>query len=96
VGDGRVTVALAVALIAALAYVSWSHRPRTQDPLERRRVVVHTKDDRSLRGVLMHTHADSYVLARAEYLDEANPADLSGDVLVLRSNVSFVQILGGE
>lgn len=58
-----------------------------------RRVVVHTKDDRSIRGLLAGDHADSVTVAQAEYLHEAQETPVAGDVLVLKSNVSFVQVL---
>lgn len=64
--------------------------------LVRSRVVVHTRDNRSLRGVLAASYRDCLRLVHAEYLEEAKPAELDGDVVVLRENISFVQVLGGE
>jgi small nuclear ribonucleoprotein (snRNP)-like protein len=63
--------------------------------LERDRVVIHTKDDRSIRGVLMHVHNDSLVLSDPRYLDEAD-TPLSGEVVVPRENVSWMQRLPSE
>lgn len=61
--------------------------------LVRARVVVHTKDDRSLRGVLAAEHADCLVLAQPEWLGEAMPERMPGEVVVLLSNVSWIQVL---
>lgn len=61
--------------------------------LERRRVVIHTKDDRSIRGVLTKNYRDCLVLAQAEYLHEAKPTELEGDAVILRDNVSWLQVL---
>lgn len=55
------------------------------------RVVVHTKDDKSIRGVLVADHVDAITIATPEYLHEASGTDLPGDVLVLKQNVSFIQ-----
>jgi hypothetical protein len=99
VGDGRVTVLLAAVLLAATCTIVYLVAVRVRqapDPLVRRRVVVHTKDDSSIRGVLTATHADCYLIGRPEYLNEAAPQELQGEALVLRSNVSWIQILGGE
>lgn len=61
--------------------------------LLRRTVIVHTKDDRSFRGVLLHQHADCIVLAHVRLLD----ADLSlgGETVILRENVGWIQDVTG-
>lgn len=61
--------------------------------LVRRRVVVHTKDDRSIRGVLTHNYRDCMVLAQPEYLHEAKPTELEGDAVILRDNIAWLQVL---
>jgi hypothetical protein len=68
--------------------------------LEGERVVLQTKDDRSLRGVLVKVYHDvnwrptSLVLAHFEYLEEANPVDLPGEAVVLTDNLSWIHRLG--
>lgn len=61
--------------------------------LRRRRVVVQTKDDRSIRGVLTSSYHDCVVLAQPEYLHEAKANELEGDAVILRENVSWLQVL---
>ena len=58
------------------------------------RVVVHTKDDRSMRGVLMGVYKDCYVLGHVEYLDEAAATPLPGSATVPTVNVSWIHKLG--
>lgn len=63
--------------------------------LEREQVVVHTKDDRSLKGVLVNAHKDCLVLTQYHYLSETTSNDpLPGEAVVLRDNVSWLQRLG--
>lgn len=62
--------------------------------LERRPVVVHTKDERSIKGVLMHAHNDCLVLGHYRYLSAtASDEPLPGEAVVLRANVSWIQRL---
>jgi small nuclear ribonucleoprotein (snRNP)-like protein len=61
----------------------------------REKVVVHTKDNRSIRGVLIEASKRELVLREAEYLQEGIPAKLEGEVGVPRSNVAFIQKLTG-
>lgn len=61
--------------------------------LEGERVVLQTRDDRSLRGVLAKTYRDSVVIANFEYLDEAKATDMPGEALVLLDNLSWVHRL---
>lgn len=58
------------------------------------RVVLMTRDDRSLQGVLIGVYKDSLVLGHFRYLDEANPVDLPGEALVRFDNLSWVHKLG--
>lgn len=69
-------------------------RRRHLERLRGERVVLQTKDDRSLRGVLVGVHKDCLALAHFTYLDEANPVDLPGEATVLYENVSWVHRLG--
>lgn len=76
----------------------WGKRPPPPPPpssadFVTRRVVIHTKDDRSVRGLLIGSHVDCFVLGVPEYLNEAQSVDVPGSVVVLKSNVSTIQVL---
>lgn len=58
------------------------------------RVVLQTKDDRSLRGVLLGVYRDCLVIGHFQYLGEADPVDLPGEATVLVENLSWVHRLG--
>lgn len=58
------------------------------------RVVLQTKDDRSLKGVLLDTFPDCVVIGHFEYLEEANPVELPGEATVLHANLSWIHKLG--
>lgn len=58
----------------------------------RYRVVLHTKDDRSIRGVLSEVHRDCMVITEPEYLAEA-AQPLKGRAVIERSNVSWFQVI---
>lgn len=62
--------------------------------LKGERVVLQTKDDRSLRGVLLDVFRDCVVIGHFEYLEEANPVDLPGEATVRFDNLSWVHKLG--
>lgn len=68
--------------------------PRGLRRLKGERVVLQTKDDRSLRGVLVDAYRDCVVIAHFEYLEEANPVDLPGEATVLFDNLSWIHKLG--
>jgi transketolase N-terminal domain/subunit len=83
-----IEVAIGLALgVAAVLTVLYVARLKTS-----RQVVVHTKDDQSLRGhrangvLTVHLHSP-------EYLDEDTATSLEGDVRIPRSNVAWVQEL---
>jgi small nuclear ribonucleoprotein (snRNP)-like protein len=59
----------------------------------RRTMVVHTKDGRSFRGILVGEHADCIVLSHARLLD-ADVA-LGGEPVILRENISWCQDVTG-
>lgn len=59
----------------------------------RRTMVVHTKDGRSFRGVLVGEFADCIVLSHARLLDE--DVSLGGEPVILRENVSWAQDVTG-
>jgi small nuclear ribonucleoprotein (snRNP)-like protein len=58
------------------------------------RVVLQTKDDRSIRGVLTDVYADCVAVTHAEYLEEAQATALPGEAVVLRGNLSWIHKLG--
>lgn len=58
------------------------------------RVVLQTKDDRSMQGVLVGEYADCVAIGHFKYLEEANPLDLPGEATVLHSNLSWIHKLG--
>lgn len=58
------------------------------------RVVVHTRDDQSIRGVLTGVHVDGLVLEAPEYLGEAKPSEVDGRAFVPASNFGWAQLLG--
>jgi hypothetical protein len=51
-------------------------------------VVVHTRDGRSIRGVLVGAYHTEVALAHASLLHFGGEDQLDGDVIVLRDNVS--------
>jgi small nuclear ribonucleoprotein (snRNP)-like protein len=60
----------------------------------KRTVIVHTKDGHSLQGALGAVYPGALVLKGArEQLDDSHAAELVGDILVERSNLSFVQVV---
>lgn len=59
----------------------------------KKRVVIHTHDGQTLRGVLLASYRDCHALAHAEHIEE-DVQELQGTVLVPRAAVSFVQVLG--
>lgn len=56
-------------------------------------MVVHTKDGRSLRGILVAEHADCIVLSHARLLDA--DVSLGGEPVILRENISWAQDVTG-
>lgn len=62
--------------------------------LKGERVVLQTKDDRSLRGILLDSFRDCVVIGHFEYLEEASPVDLPGEATVLFENLSWIHKLG--
>ena len=59
-----------------------SRRPYLKD-LTAETVVVHTRDDASIRGVLLAVHSDVYVLRHAAYLNpDGSKVTIDGEVLV--------------
>lgn len=87
-------LALAAIAAAELALLVWGvAQRRGVARFTKRRVVIHTIKGSSIQGVLRETYLDCFVLGSPKYLDEAQPADLPGEVTVLRTQVDFVQVL---
>ena len=58
-------------------------------------VVVHTRDGQSLDGVLVGQYPDILVLRHASArLEDGRREQLTGEVVVPRENVSFIQGMG--
>ena len=60
------------------------------------RVVVHTRDDRSVRGVLVAAPAGWLVLRAPEYLSDARSTEMPGEVWIERANLSWLHRVGEE
>lgn len=94
---------LLAAFAGALGVALWLTVPRRRpDPAPEpewlnarvtRRVIVHTRDDRSFEGILEAVHPDGVVLAAARFLpDDGEPIDMAGRVYVPRDRVEAVQL----
>ncbi len=71
--------------------VKISRKPYLKN-LEAETVVVHTRDDASLRGVLVAVHSDVYVLRHAAYLNpDGSRVEADGEVLIPVTRVAFLQ-----
>lgn len=57
----------------------------------RNTIVVHTKDNRSIRGILIGEYIDCLALAQPEFLQGARSITAGGDLIVLRENISVIQ-----
>lgn len=72
-------------------------RKRLRD-LERREAVLHLHDgSTSIRGFLMEFYEDAVLIAKPslEAPDAKDNTALAGEALVFRSEIKFVQVLGG-
>lgn len=58
------------------------------------RLVVHTRDGRSLRGVLTSAPRGWVVLADVEYLDKATSVGMPGEAWIADENRSWVHRIG--
>lgn len=60
---------------------------------ELRQVIVTTKTDRSIRGLLWRRRRGYLVLKQAELLRaKADPVAMDGDVVIEAANVDFLQV----
>lgn len=64
--------------------------------LVRVRVIVHTRDDRSIRGVLVSDYPDCIVLDAPEYLGEPQIQEIAGRAVILRPNLAWIQVLSND
>lgn len=62
---------------------------------ERRLIVLQTVDGFALRGAA-RVYDDCIVLSACVRVDQEQPVELGGEVVVLRENVSFFQTVPGE
>lgn len=81
-------------LLIGIAAVIVLERRRGVRRLVGERVVLQTRDDRSLRGVLTGVYADCVAVSHFEYLDEAQATGLPGEATVLFGNLSWIHKLG--
>lgn len=101
----QVTILLSVAIIAA-CYLAWLRadseikrqygrevRQEAQDAtLVAKTVIIHTRDDQSLKGCMIGDHADRVSLHAASYLTPGGgETGLQGTVHVPRANIAFLQ-----
>lgn len=62
----------------------------------RRRVLVNLRTEKAFRGVLWAKRGPLLVLKEVEILEAGrDPLKVDGEVVVERSNVDFLQVLGG-
>lgn len=94
--DVALVIFAAFNVVFAVGMVTYTRRLRRKgvSRLVGERVVLQTKDDRSLRGVLVGVYADCVAIGHFEYLEEANPVDLPGEATVLHANLSWIHKLG--
>jgi hypothetical protein len=85
-------VTLALFLVAAVVLALWVARQRGLPKLVSQTVVLHTVDGRSLRGVLTHEYRDVVILNHVVYLNEGGETEVSGEVVVPRPQVAFMQV----
>lgn len=83
--------ALAVVLVAAAWWLTHRSTDRIVAAQVRRRAVVTTKHGPSFVGILCDADPRALVLAQAESLEEQ--AALDGELLILRADVAFIQLL---
>lgn len=61
----------------------------------RRRVLVNVRTDKAFRGIMWAKRGPLLVLKDVELLEAGRPpVHIDGEVVVERSNVDFVQVLG--
>lgn len=86
-----IVAVVVLALVALGAVAVLIARPSGVATLVKDRVVVYTKDERSIRGVCVNSFHDSVAVAHAEYIQEGQPPVELGDVTIPRENVALIQ-----
>jgi hypothetical protein len=87
-----VLILVAVVALAQRAWRDYQAGQALPEPV--RRVIVHTRDDRSFEGVDLHNGTDGMLLAAPKVIpDEGPPVDMMGDLWIPSSNIRAVQIV---
>jgi hypothetical protein len=87
-----VVVAIALGALLILALVALARQQFSGPSLVKKTVVVHTKDERTIRGVLLGEYADRVTLTEAVVMtSSASEQPLGGLQHVPINNVSFMQ-----
>jgi len=99
VGDGALTIVIGLGIVMAplLVMAGWFAAQRQQrvDRLIRHTVIIETTDARTIKGVLVASYADTFVMAHAVYVGVGPDGgqtefQLPGEVWVPRGQVSFI------
>lgn len=61
---------------------------------EKRSVVVNLKTDKAFKGVLWRKGWDYLVLKQAVLLEAGEAKPVDGEVLIFRSEIDFIQVVG--
>ena len=88
-------LALIAVLLAARLALQLIKEPLRSDDLVKKSVVVTTRDDETLRGVLIAEHMDRWTLAQAFYRSSTpegpRETPIDGVLHIPRSNIAYVQ-----
>lgn len=91
-----VVLSVVLALAAALAFTAWYRASRILRLRYRKTVVVTLRSGPAFRGVLFDADQHVVVLRSAELLAEgattAHPVGVDGELLILRTEVLYVQV----
>lgn len=88
-----IAAAFLLLALAVIWHVAEEVRDRRIAP--RRRVVVNLVDDQAITGVLWRRHRRLVVLRSAELVQPGRePVRMDGDVVIERSRIDWVQIVG--
>lgn len=82
---------IALSLGAALGYLLLRSSLTPGPKLTKRTLVIHTRDDKAIRGVLYAQHADRYTLREAVYLYGSGEQEVGGIVHVPVANIAWCQ-----
>lgn len=82
-------------VVALLARRQGTQHAPLLDELEATSVVIHTRDGKSLAGMLLAVRPDGFLIENADTLTQDGRISI-GTVVVPRANVSFFQRLAGD